>query len=372
MTQNNAQVISDGTLYFEGGKDYRPVAMRLKQMLSDHPNWRVINNLVYFNPTRVVFRTDIFDETGRLLATGHAEEVYGSSQFNMFSALPCAETSSCGRALAVLGYIPSRKDLEVILIDGEEYTPVMARIAEFRNTNPDWTLTSQILYHDDWRYTLKAEVREKNGSVISSGHEEGFRSTDTNDINCYHLLETVETSAYGRALAFRGYHGNSLASAEEVINARLRQNQKQQVLQQPVQQPAQQPVQLVSQGQYQQPFSQAAEQPAPQPPVTQPQEQPPATIEAPDQTIDNQAQTIANELIANGFKDESPNKETVRTALPDHNYLVLQDLVVNKNIVGKQIVAHCLPTNASNAILHGLSFKSLTDRPEFWLLNFPY
>jgi hypothetical protein len=45
----------------------------------------------------------IADETGRVLATGHAEEYRKSSQINGTSALENAETSAHGRSLAALG-----------------------------------------------------------------------------------------------------------------------------------------------------------------------------------------------------------------------------------------------------------------------------
>jgi hypothetical protein len=45
----------------------------------------------------------IADETGRILATGHAEEYRKSSQINGTSALENAETSAHGRSLAALG-----------------------------------------------------------------------------------------------------------------------------------------------------------------------------------------------------------------------------------------------------------------------------
>jgi hypothetical protein len=48
-------------------------------------------------------KATISDEKGRVIATGHAEEVRASSQINKTSALENAETSAIGRALAALG-----------------------------------------------------------------------------------------------------------------------------------------------------------------------------------------------------------------------------------------------------------------------------
>lgn len=51
----------------------------------------------------IVFKASIFDPDGKELATGHAEEVRGSSNVNKTSALENCETSSIGRALAQMG-----------------------------------------------------------------------------------------------------------------------------------------------------------------------------------------------------------------------------------------------------------------------------
>ena len=51
----------------------------------------------------VVVKATIRDATGRIVATGHAEEIRGQGQVNSTSALENAETSAIGRALAALG-----------------------------------------------------------------------------------------------------------------------------------------------------------------------------------------------------------------------------------------------------------------------------
>lgn len=51
----------------------------------------------------VQIRCTIRDSDGRILATGHAEEVRGSSNVNKTSAIENGETSALGRALAAMG-----------------------------------------------------------------------------------------------------------------------------------------------------------------------------------------------------------------------------------------------------------------------------
>jgi hypothetical protein len=52
-------------------------------------------------------KTTIRDSSDRILATGHAEEVRGSTNILKTSALETCETSATGRALSMLGYLGS-------------------------------------------------------------------------------------------------------------------------------------------------------------------------------------------------------------------------------------------------------------------------
>lgn len=85
------------------GKQYLTVAYRVNEFREKYPNYTLTADILYRDATEVVMKATISDETGRIIATGHAEEQRKSSQINATSALENAETSAIGRALAAFG-----------------------------------------------------------------------------------------------------------------------------------------------------------------------------------------------------------------------------------------------------------------------------
>ena len=85
------------------GKEYQTVALRVQKFREAHPTWALTSEVLFRDADCVVMKSIIADDTGRVLATGHAEEYRKSSQINGTSALENAETSAHGRALAALG-----------------------------------------------------------------------------------------------------------------------------------------------------------------------------------------------------------------------------------------------------------------------------
>lgn len=85
------------------GKEYQTVALRVQKFRETHPEWALETSIIQADPEVVIMRCEIKDEAGRMRATGHGEEVRGSSQINRTSALENCETSAIGRALASLG-----------------------------------------------------------------------------------------------------------------------------------------------------------------------------------------------------------------------------------------------------------------------------
>lgn len=89
------------------GKDYIPVNERLKEFRnnSKYEGFSLTSEIVKFEESQIVVKAMIHDASGRLIATGHAEE-FRSDDFknvNSTSALENAETSAFGRALGNLG-----------------------------------------------------------------------------------------------------------------------------------------------------------------------------------------------------------------------------------------------------------------------------
>ncbi len=85
------------------GKQYRTVSERVELFRKEHPDWTIQNELVSNTDTHVVFKTEIYNDKGRLIASGHAEEKRNASKILSTSALEVAETSATGRALAFFG-----------------------------------------------------------------------------------------------------------------------------------------------------------------------------------------------------------------------------------------------------------------------------
>ena len=109
-------------------------------------------------------------------------------------------------------------------IRGREYLTVAYRIKQFRVDHPDWQIHTDIIHMDDDRVVVRAEICDSAGVTVASGHAEEKRSAS--QINQTSALENCESSAVGRALAFAGYGGSEIASADEVQNAIYQQENK--------------------------------------------------------------------------------------------------------------------------------------------------
>lgn len=86
-------------------KEYKTVALRVNEMRSDSikKEWSIETELVHNNPELVIMKATIKNEAQRVMGTGWAEEIRGSSNINKTSALENCETSAIGRALAAIG-----------------------------------------------------------------------------------------------------------------------------------------------------------------------------------------------------------------------------------------------------------------------------
>lgn len=103
----------------------------------------------------------------------------------------------------------------IVKLHGKEYQTVAKRIADFRANHPDYTVQTEIISNGD-AVCVKATISNQN-LILATGYAEEVR--DSTNINKTSALENCETSAVGRALAFLGYGGSEIASANEVNDA---------------------------------------------------------------------------------------------------------------------------------------------------------
>ena len=115
-----------------------------------------------------------------------------------------------------------------IEIHGKQYKTVAERVAEFeakcQTETREPMYHTEVIHHDGERVIMKAMVgyRDSEGNVhwLGSGHGEEKRE---GQINRTSALENAETSAVGRALAFAGFAGTEIASADELAQALAQQ-----------------------------------------------------------------------------------------------------------------------------------------------------
>tara|TARA_R100000963_G_scaffold16507_1_gene11644 strand:- start:145 stop:777 length:633 start_codon:yes stop_codon:yes gene_type:complete len=85
------------------GKQYVEVNERIKYFRENYKDWSLTSEVIDLTDNRCVIKASILNEQGRVIATGIAYEMLGSSFINKTSFVENCETSAWGRALANLG-----------------------------------------------------------------------------------------------------------------------------------------------------------------------------------------------------------------------------------------------------------------------------
>ena len=104
--------------------NYETVEERLVRWWAAYPNAQIVTTMVHYDGKTVVFRTEGIVE-GRVIATGYAEEVHGSSPVNKTSFVENCETSSVGRMIGNSplgtkpGARPSRQEMQKVERHGQ-------------------------------------------------------------------------------------------------------------------------------------------------------------------------------------------------------------------------------------------------------------
>lgn len=102
-----------------------------------------------------------------------------------------------------------------IKIHGKDYKTVAERIEESRNDVT--SIKTNVIHFDEKSAIVQATVQLGDKEFTGSAME--FRDDPKSLVNKTSYIENAETSAVGRALAFAGYAGSEIASADEVLNA---------------------------------------------------------------------------------------------------------------------------------------------------------
>lgn len=108
-------------------------------------------------------------------------------------------------------------------VKGKAYAEVNQRIKAFRMVYPTGTIQTEMLSNENGVCIFKATVGSEN---IILGTGTAYEKENSSFINKTSYIENCETSAVGRALGMAGFGiDTSIASAEEVQNAIIQQNQ---------------------------------------------------------------------------------------------------------------------------------------------------
>lgn len=115
--------------------------------------------------------------------------------------------------------------MKTVDIKGKKYVEVNERLKYFRSEEKykDYSLESEVIELANGVITVKAIIKDGNGVVKATGLAQEKESSSF--INKTSFVENCETSAWGRALGNLGIGiDTSVATAEEVQNAMLNQN----------------------------------------------------------------------------------------------------------------------------------------------------
>ena len=118
------------------GKDYAEVNQRIKAFRMVYPQGTIETEMLSNENGVVVFKANVYDEKGYLIATGTAYEKEDSSFINKTSYIENCETSAVGRALGMAGF-----GIDVSVASAEEVQNAINNQAVTEEDAKSYTLT---------------------------------------------------------------------------------------------------------------------------------------------------------------------------------------------------------------------------------------
>lgn len=114
--------------------------------------------------------------------------------------------------------------LPTVDVKNKDYVMVQNRVTAFRSICPSGGIDTTILSMENGIVTIQAKIYDENDHLLASGTAQEKESSSF--INKTSYVENCETSAVGRALGMLGIGIDaSMASAEEVANAIINQDE---------------------------------------------------------------------------------------------------------------------------------------------------
>jgi hypothetical protein len=109
----------------------------------------------------------------------------------------------------------------------KDYVEVNVRVEKFWERFPNGRISTEIVSWENGVVVMKAEVYRDITDTVPSATGHAYEKEGSTFINKTSALENCETSAVGRALGNLGFEiKKSIASKEEVENAKLNQNKE--------------------------------------------------------------------------------------------------------------------------------------------------
>lgn len=145
-------------------ENYETVADRLVRWWEEYPDGQILTSIHHYQGDVVLFRAEGYDNNGKLIATGYAEEIRGSSPVNRTSFVENGETSAIGRMIAnsPLGHTGERPSRT-------EMMKASSHPAVVSSKGPDYARTTQQVVNELADKFGATEVKSDPPSIKNPG-----------------------------------------------------------------------------------------------------------------------------------------------------------------------------------------------------------